>query len=301
MTSDQLQIFLITAKHLNFSAAAKELYVSQPAVSHQISMLEKELGVRLFTRSTRKIQLSRSGELFLEDAKRILDIMESSRERVSLADTEHELSLSICYLLAPSQEFLPKVCNRMIKQYPQVRLKLNRMVAHEIDDAMNTKEHDIFFSLSRDLAHHADYAQKDLISDRLYLICSAEHPWVNPTSIDYNKLASEQFLMMDPEAAPLMYKQIMQLCRSIDFQPLRTRFCHSLDEVLFEVEAGLGITILPRKGHQMLSDSLMYIPLPGRLSHMNMGVAWRMNSDNPTVGWFLDLLDRFRETHPELF
>ena len=301
MTSEQLQIFLITAKHLNFSAAAKELYVSQPAVSHQIAMLEKELGVRLFTRSTRKIQLSRSGELFLEDAKRILDIMEGSKERVSLVNTENELSLSICYLLAPSQAFLPKVCNRMIRQYPQVRIKLNRMVAHEIDTAMNSKEHDIFFSLSRDLANHPDYASKDLVSDNLYLICAADHPWVNTTTIDFNKLASDQFLMMDPEAAPLMHKQIQQLCRSIDFQPLRTRYCSSLDEVLFEVEAGLGLTILPRKSQQMASDSLLYIPLPGRLAYMNMGVAWRMNPENPAINWFLELLDQCKEDHPELF
>ena len=301
MTSEQLQYFLITAKHLSFSAAARELYVSQPAVSHQISMLEKELGSRLFVRSTRTTQLTRAGELFLEDAKRILDIMEGARERVSLADTADELSLSVCYLLAPCQSFLPRVCSRMQAQYPQVRLKLTRMDAHNIDMAMHNREADIFFSLSRDLVNHPEYAEKDLFSDTLCLICPADHPCANLTTIDFNKLASEKFLIMDPGYAPFMHKQIQQLCRSIDFIPLRTRNCGSLEEILFEVESGLGVTILPMKSQQIASDSLLFIPLPGRLAQMNMGTAWLINTENPAIKWFLELLDQTKNTNPEWF
>ncbi len=301
MTSEQLHYFLIAAKYLNFSAAAKELYVSQPAVSHQISMLEKELGARLFTRSTRKIQLSRSGELFLEDAKRILDIMESAKERVSLADASDELSLSICYLMSPTQSFLPKVVKKMKEQYPQVQLKMTRMVAHEIDLAMKNKDADMFFSTSRDLINHPEYAEKDLFVDQFCLICSSDHSCATSTVIDYNKLASEQFLVMAPENAPFLYKQVQQLCRSINFLPLRTRNCESFEEILFEVESGLGVTILPRKSQAIASDSLIYIPLPGRQALIHMGVSWLTTSENPAIKWFLELLDQAKTMHPEWF
>lgn len=72
MNTEQLRYFVSVARYRNFTETAREFYVTQPAVTHQISALEREVGARLFLRTTRNVSLTRAGELFLEDAKRIL-------------------------------------------------------------------------------------------------------------------------------------------------------------------------------------------------------------------------------------
>ena len=301
MTFEQLNYFLITAKHMNFSLAAKELYISQPAISQQIAMLEKELGTRLFIRTTRRIQLTKSGELFLEDAKRMLDIEEAAKERIQLADTKELLQLNIAYLLAPCQTFLPKVLYEFKKMYPQVKINLFRMDATNIFYSVDEASYDIYFSLSRDLKNHNEYAFKELLTDRFSLICSTEHPCASLTKIDFNKLASEKFLLFDPESASLMSKQIQQFCKSINFNPKMIIYRKSMEEILFEVEAGLGITILPMRNKLMSTAVVTYIPLSGNYTELSLGVAWKVFSDNPAISWLLDVLDQAKENHPEWF
>ena len=186
-------------------------------------------------------------------------------------------------------------------QYPQVRLNLVRMFASDLDRAMQDKEADLFFSMTRDLINHPEYGKKDLFTDTFCLICPPEHPIASLTAIDYDKLASEQFLIMDPEHAPYINKQIHQLCRSINFVPQRIRNCASFEEIVFEVESGLGVSILPLKSVENTSDSLVRIPLPGTLATINMGVSWQLNSENPAIHWFLDLLEQSKSEHPEWF
>lgn len=301
MTFEQLHYFLITAKHMNFSLAAKELYISQPAISQQIAMLEKELGARLFTRTTRRIQLTKSGELFLEDAKRMLDIEEAAKERIHLADSKELLEMNISYLLAPCQTFLPKVLYDFKKTYPQVKIELFRMDAKNISFSVDEASYDIYFSLTKDLKNHNEYAFKELLTDRFCLICSTDHPCASLTKIDFNKLASEKFLLFDPESASLMSKQIQQFCKSINFNPKMIVYRKSMEEILFEVEAGLGVTILPMRNKLMSTAVVTYIPLSGNYTELSLGVAWKVSSENPAISWFLDILDQAKESHPEWF
>ncbi|MEI3339433.1 MAG: LysR family transcriptional regulator [Eubacterium sp.] len=136
MTSEQLHYFLSVAKYLNFTEAAKDFYVTQPAISRQISELERELGARLFYRSTRNVSLTKSGELFLEDAKRFLALEESAKERIRLADSSTKLSLKIAYLLSPCKSFLPELVNRFHSLFPQVDLSLLRKDAQGITESI---------------------------------------------------------------------------------------------------------------------------------------------------------------------
>ena len=301
MTSEQLQFFLIVAKHMNFTAAAKELYVTQPAISQQIAMLEKELGTRLFARSTRTIRLTRSGELFLEDAKRLLDMEENTKKRLQLVNETEHLNLRIAYLLAPCQSFLPRVLLAFKQKYPQVKPELIRMDAKNLSLSMDKDLYDICISMSKDLSDHPAYAYKELLTDTFSLICSSEHSCANLSKIDFNKLASEQFILFDPENASFLYKQIQQFCRSIGFVPKMVTYRSSMDEILFEVEAGLGVTILPLRNKLFSPASVAYIPLSGNFTQLSMGIAWRYDTENPAIDWFLDELMQSKTTHPEWF
>lgn len=299
MNTEQLRHFIIAAKHLNFSEAARELYITQPALSHQISALEKELGTKLFHRSTRRVALTKSGTLFLEDAKRMLDMEEAARERIQFADSSSEISLNIAYLLAPCKSFLPAVIHQFRQLFPQVNISLVRMDAHNISDAMPREQYDLYFSLTRDFDQQNRYAYKTIFSDIFCLICREDHPCVRTAKIDFDKIASEPFFMLNPAMGPFMAKQTLQICRANHFQPQLIQYMDSMEEIQFAVESGLGITILPSKNKAFYPSSLAYIPLGGIDARLSIGAAWMSSADNPAIAWFLDLLEKMLEEHPE--
>ena len=301
MNSEQLHYFLSVAKHLNFTEAAKDFYITQPAISRQISELERELGTKLFHRSTRNVTLTKSGELFLEDAKRFLALEESSKERIRLADSSSELSLKISYLSSPCKSFLPEVVNAFHKLYPQVNITLTRRNAQEISASMQQQDSDLYFSLFHDLETSGQFSTRQIFTDYFCIVCRNDHPCFNDSKVDFNKIATEPFLMCSPENAPLLVKQILQVCRELHFSPRITHYYESMEEILFATESGLGISILPYRIKDYMSISLAYIPLTLRSGGSQMGVAWNQNTENQTVSWFLDVLSRMQEEHPELF
>ena len=73
----------------------------------------------------------------------------------------------------------------------------------------------------------------------------------------------------------------------------------SMEEILFAVESGLGITILPSKNKAFYPSSLVYIPLDGIYAQLSIGAAWMHNADHPAAAWFLNLLDQMLEEYPE--
>ena len=93
MNTIQLECFLSVAEHLNFSRASEELKITQPAVSHQIRALEDELGVKLFSRTSKSVTLTEEGIMFLPDAQLILKTALSARER--LGRHEHFISFEV--------------------------------------------------------------------------------------------------------------------------------------------------------------------------------------------------------------
>ena len=103
----QLRYFISVAEHLNFTEAAKQLFVAQPAVSQQIKSLEKEIGIKLFVRDKHSVQLTPAGKVFLNDAIEMLNRFEDVIKKARKAEIGEVGELSIGFLNAPVKNFLP--------------------------------------------------------------------------------------------------------------------------------------------------------------------------------------------------
>jgi len=292
MNSEQLKCFLSVANHLNFTKAAKDFYVSQPAISHQISELENELGIKLFHRSTRSVTLSRAGELFIEDAKKFLEFEVLAKNKLKTLETNQNLVLNIGYLAGPCKPFLPDIINEFHKTYPEVNLKLTRHDASKIKSSLETRQFDIYFSMIEDLIKQKDYQCRKIFSEPYCLVCRKEHPCLKESGIDFELLSDEHFLMHSPETATYLAKQVLQVCRESNYSPHINDKFKSMEELLFTVESGLGITILPLRLQYYMTTSLVYTPIDVPTCS-TIGVAWIETNDNPSTMWFMDLLGRY--------
>lgn len=301
MNMEQLRYFLSVARHRNFTEAARESYLTQPAITHQISALEKELGAQLFTRTTRSVSLTRAGELFLEDAKRMLDQEERALERLRQLKHSESPVLRIGYLNSPCRHFLPQILKAYQEHYPQVRLELIRNNASGLQEATGEAPFDLIFSVLSDLEQLNGYTCRKLTSDLYCLVSPKDHPCLSNAEIDLGKLATEPFVCLAKNAGGFMYKQVQQICRGLGFSPRIVAEYSALEDVVFAVECGQALSILPYKVREYMCTDLAFVPLTGPNLNIDIGMAWRRDFDNPAVRWLLDLIGRYLVDQPELF
>ncbi len=140
--ADKLQVFLKVVKHMNFSQAAKELYMTQPAVSQYIKSLEDELHVQLFDRSKKKVQLTKAGEIVAYYGKEI--IMLSTKMNRALDDLTNQVTgqLQLGASYSYGEYLLPQRLAIFLTDYPQVTPQIcidntkeiaNKIINHSLD------------------------------------------------------------------------------------------------------------------------------------------------------------------------
>lgn len=301
MNLDQLRYFLSAARHRNFTEAAKEFYITQPAITHQISALERELGTRLFHRTTRSVSLTRAGELFLEDAKRMLDLEERARERIRQAERMENLTLKVGYLNSPSRHFLPQVMREYRRRYPQVRVELSRRDAERLRADCEESAFDVAFSVLTDLQDLNQYHCRKLATDHYCLVCPKDHPCLEHAAVHYDRLATEPFVCLSQTGGSYMYKQFRQICKNHGFVPRILAEYPAMEDVIFAVECGQALAILPYRVRAYMHTDLAFLPLDGDNPAIDLGMVWRRESGNPALQWFVELVNHFLVEQPDLF
>lgn len=294
----QLQYFISIAKHRNFTAAAREHFISQPNISHQIKSLEKELGVFLFTRSTRSVDLTPSGEIFLEDAKQAVDILEHSQLKLQ-QNNEDLMKLTIAHLASATKNFLPHVINKFKERHPHIKVQLYRKNADQILGGAQKNSYDIYFSLTPDMMSLSHLAVRTIQTDHYCLVTPNNHPAIQRMDIDYTKLASEPFVFLDPSSAITMTKQIYEICHQLGFEPRIAGTYPLYEDILYAIEAGIGISILPYRTKEYMKNNLAYTLLDSSNISISTSIAWKKDTENPAVALFLDTFREYMQEHPE--
>ena len=131
----QLEYFVAVSEHLNFTKAAKQFFISQTAVTQQIKALENELGVTLFYRNNRRVELTPAGRTFLDDAKAILRRTRDAMERAKRADTVFTGNLNIGFIKGFEKTNLSDLLAEFHVQYPNISFTLTRENVAEIGRA----------------------------------------------------------------------------------------------------------------------------------------------------------------------
>lgn len=301
MDTKQLAYFVAVAKYQNFSRAAEDFYLSQPAISHQIKMLERELDTELFVRNTKKVALTESGALFLEDAKAILESVEQAKQKLAAARQQPAV-LRICHLAAATHDFLSGMVNQFHLQYPYVKIRLIRQDAYGISESVARRDADIYFSIMSDLMKYPSLEIQKIQTDSLCLVTRKDHPALQQPTLDFQQLAKEPFLVFYPNHARYMNKRIAELCAKLGFHPQVMEQYDLYENLLQAVEAGTGISILPyRSRNYMQTNQLAFTLLDNGSKDLDLAIAWEKNITNPAVPRFLEVFQTYLLDYPEMF
>jgi DNA-binding transcriptional LysR family regulator len=139
----QLKLFVCVAERLNFTEAAKCLYLTQSTVSLRISEIEKQLDVKLFTRNTHGVKLTPAGETFLKEAKAIIVSYEEAIKLTRETAAGFSGIVKIGFLESHTKHFLPKAMLNFRTNYPNINLKVIQLPWHELSRGLERGDLDI--------------------------------------------------------------------------------------------------------------------------------------------------------------
>jgi DNA-binding transcriptional LysR family regulator len=241
MEMHQLEYVLAVAKYHNFTRASEVLKTSQSSLSQQIIKLENELGISLFVRTTRSVQLSPAGEEFVKHARRIMSEVIEARRCIHEYTSFEKGNLTVGIIPVVGHYRLPNLLSSYKKNFPRVILNLMERQCNELIPLLNS--HKIDAAFVHQTGEDPNLQFTPLITDQMVIVTSERHPFAARKSINIKELEYEKFIAPPPTSG---YNQDFQkACRSAEFKPEIILTCSSVKTILGLVREDLGIAALP--------------------------------------------------------
>lgn len=286
MNFEQLRCFLAVAETLNFTQAAKQLFLGQPALSRQVAELEKEVGVQLFDRNNRKVKLTAAGAVLYKYSCPILDESVKAVEMTRQAGLGFSESLRIGYL-GLEYKHLPQAIGSYHKNHPTSDISARRFTWHELNEALFADEVDIAFTFSSGLEAASGIAWQNISRNPLTVVVPCNHPMAKKSKIHLSTLAKEAFIQTSPKTAPLANAISIGLCLKNGFTPNIVHCPEYVETALMLVEAGTGISILPHDTSFFSRPNICFINIDDDDAYIDMVINWKKDNTKLALANFL--------------
>jgi DNA-binding transcriptional LysR family regulator len=284
-----LRYFVTLAEELHFGRAATRLQISQPPLSQMIRRLENELGVSLFRRSSRNVELTEPGRLFLAEARRTLSHAAHSVRVARQAEHGKIGHLEIGFV--PACGVFPRAVRTFARRFPGVRLTLRDMSSAEQVSAVARGVLDVAFV-------HLPVGRDGLVVEpvqrnALLAALPEGHPLASRRQISWQALAAEPFVGFPRASAPEAYDSILARLRRSGFTPQVVYETDSLLARLRVVAAGLGVSLVPDYAARLPREGVVFRPLAEPAPLVGFGTVHDPERTTPALSAFLAVV---RET-----
>lgn len=244
MENFRLKVFRIVAHHLNFSRAAEELSLSQPAVTQQIKTLEDEYGIPLFDRSGGRIALTPAGKALLPYAKQLKTISDEAYESVTSTGSHHAGKLALGASQTIGQYLLPQLVAAFLRDYPRIAITA---ISGNTDEMLATLTAGrIQLAMVEGPGLRKDVHVEPFMEDHMVLVVPASHEWADH-DIEVDQLTKEPLLMREFGSGSRRVVEGALAKAGLKKRELKTTMeLDSTEALLSAVEAGLGVTFVSR-------------------------------------------------------
>jgi DNA-binding transcriptional LysR family regulator len=234
--------FQAVAEELNFTKAAKRLHIAQPPLSVQIRDLEAAVGVPLFDRSSRPLQLTAAGAFLQAESRQILTDVDSAIEEARRLGRGPGGWIGIGFISASVHGFLPDLLRQYRRRNPKIEVVLRQMTAPQQVDALRARQ--IHVGFIRPSLDTEEFAQCIVFPDTLSVACPEDHALTRMKSIPLSALKGEALIAYDGGLRPGFTETLVRICRSAGFEPRITMRVDQPVTALGAVAAGFGISLV---------------------------------------------------------
>lgn len=278
MNDLQINYFLAVADNLSFTKTAEELYITQPAISRQISSLEKELGVTLFDRTNKSTKLTEAGKLyykfFIEYKNKFVNIKEEAKNINQNCQGTVRLG---CLEGWDLSGFFPQVLNVFSNNYPNINLSLSCYGIKNLVRALIKDEIDVALTIDVTLPVTTDLQTIVLKEIPKIIIYSKKGYTQNVLSPEDFK--NDTFLVVSEDEASYAKDLLITYCKPYGFIP-KIKYVKNIDSMLAGVQNGMGVAILDDWTRTKNQSDFGYVLMN---STNLVSLAWKTDSNNQGV------------------
>lgn len=290
MNTFQLTCFLTVAETLSFAKAAKLLNVTQPAITHQIHSLEEELNAQLFKRTTRSVEITQEGLIFLNDAKNVLNIITLAKKRFAEPVADERQFFSIGCHSSNELHLLPGILQQMSESCPTLHPVFQVVPFQHLYQLLDEEVVDVIIAFQEKSPKKMEGIYKELTQVRITGILPAGHPLADRKMLDEDDLCSQRLLLLDPQRCPDSLNAIQQkLAAGRSVSDLF--MCGSADACITLAKAGFGIAVQP-DFPPLRDPALAYIPIKG-VDPLSYGAYYKTAAGKPLLKLFLQISKEF--------
>ncbi|MET9652562.1 LysR family transcriptional regulator [Streptomyces sp. NPDC006460] len=286
MELQQMRYVIAVAETNSFTRAAERCLVVQSALSHQVARLERELGARLFERTSRRVRLTPAGEAFLPAARQCLEAAERAAAEVAAAVGVVRGRLAVGLIPTVTAVDIAAALRDFHERYPDVRITLRVGASDELTHQVEEGDLDVAFLGLPTTARLDGVDSRELARDRLVAVVAPGHPLAGETAVDLRRLAREVFVDLPAGTAGRVQSDLAfsaaGLSRDVAYEVTNADFLARL------VGQGLGIAMLPHAFAPRLAGvtTVEVTDAPTRVEH----VVWSRAGRTPAASAFLAAL-----------
>jgi DNA-binding transcriptional LysR family regulator len=266
MDLKQLRYFVAVAEESHITRAAERLGMQQPPLSAQIKAIEADIGVQLFRRKPRGVELTAAGRELLMDGRDILARMERAVQRAR--QTARGEIGNLCVAIAPTAPFnkiVPRAIRNFRKAYPLVSLTLEEGLSNEVVAGLINQRIDVAFVRNSSI-HAGDLATIPLLNEPMIVALPSHHALVKSTParqpIALAQLRNEPFIFIGPPGTGL-HDETIAACRRAGYSPRPGQQAPRITSALGLVAAEMGVVLIPESLKALRVDGIVYRNVKG--------------------------------------
>lgn len=272
LTLHQLKVFMLVAQHGGFTSAAEQLSTSQPGLTSAVQQLEEELQVRLFNRTTRRVELTSAGLELLPVAERIFAELDLTVQSLRDLGNVRRGLVVVAALPSLSATLLPQALAVFRTQYPNVKVQLREGIASEIVEMVRAGHVDFAVGALAGAEHALKFSV--VIKDRMYLVCRAGHPLSTLAEVPWRALIDYPFVAMNTGSSVRYITD--SAFAEIGVVKTPEQEVSLLTTMFGLAKAGLAVTVMPAAVMRAFNvEGVVTLPLVDPITERELGFIAR--------------------------
>ncbi len=281
-----LRYFVAVAEELNFRRAAERLRLAQPALSAQVKNLEEELGVRLFNRTTRSVELTPTGQVFLKEARGILGATMHAEQLVRRAQHGLVGTMRVGVITPAMGPLLAKVLRTYRQKYPGVQVSLSALTSTE--QLRRLREGELDAGILRPPVTFPELDLRFVEQAPQVLAAPAGHRLAKKRQLEWKDFNGEGLVMIHPDQQHAFYDPFVAACVKAGAQTHPAQYAQDVQTKMWLISAGFGIAPVTATLKEIRRPGVVFRTLPPGLPPVQSALVWRRLDTSPVVKNFLD-------------
>lgn len=292
MEIQQLRVFVAVAEELHFGRAAARLHMAQPPVSRMVRQLERDLGLDLFIRSTRSVQLTAAGVALMSSAGEILAATERARASALAAGRGEVGTVKLAYAGASTHVLVGVLARQVRKVHPGIEVRLNSQ-DFALPALARVLRGEVDVSLGRWDFVPAGVKARILVEEHLVMAVPASHPLATRGDVHVGEFSGEPFVALPPHEGSVLGDRLRRLSLGAGFDPDIVQRAPDSWTAMALVGAEVGCSLTVSSVAENVTDPhVRFIRVLDETLPIYLRMAWRGDSDNPALPPVLSLAER---------